>query len=64
MQEEFQAVLERIAQGLDDVDVDYFNSNIYNQVKHINAEPELIQAVVDLHRAAKRAVIALDEQDY
>jgi hypothetical protein len=39
MQEELQAVLERIAQGLDDVDVDYFNSNIYNQVKHIDAEP-------------------------
>jgi len=64
MQEELQRVLERFAQGLDDVDVDYFNSNIYNQIKDIDAEPELIQAIVDLHRAAKHAVIALDEQDY
>lgn len=64
MQEELQRVLERFAQGLNDVDVDYFNSNIYNQIKDIDAEPELIQAVVDLHRAARHAVIALDEQDY
>jgi|LFCJ01.1.fsa_nt_gi hypothetical protein len=64
MQEELQRVLERFAQGLDDVDVDYFNSNIYNQIKDIDAEPELKQAVVDLHRAARHAVIALDEQDY
>lgn len=64
MQEELQRVLERFAQGLDDVDVDYFNSNIYNQIKDIDAEPELKQAIVDLHRAARHAVIALDEQDY
>lgn len=64
MQEELQQVLERFAQGLDDVDVDYFNSNIYNQIKDIDAEPELKQAIVDLHRAARHAVIALDEQDY
>jgi hypothetical protein len=64
MQEELQRVLERFAQGLDDVDVDYFNSNIYNQIKDIDAEPVLKQAIVDLHRAARHAVIALDEQDY
>ena len=64
MQEELQRVLERFAQGLDDVDVDYFNSNIYNQIRDIDAEPELKQAIVDLHRAARHAVIALDEQDY
>jgi len=61
---ELAVILESITTGLNDVDVAFFQENIYNKIRDSKLEPELQTAIVDLHRAAKHAVQDLDQKDY
>jgi len=62
--QELAVILESITTGLNDVDVAFFQENIYNKIRESNLEPELQTAIVDLHRAAKHAVQDLDQKDF
>jgi hypothetical protein len=61
---ELAEILESITTGLNDVDVAFFQENIYNKFRHSTLEPELQTAIMDLHRAARNAVQDLDQKDY
>jgi hypothetical protein len=61
---ELAAILESITTGLNDVDVAFFQENIYNKLRDSTIEPELQTAIMDLHRAARNAVQDLDQKDY
>ena len=61
---ELAEILQSITTGLNDVDVAFFQENIYNKLRDSTIEPELQTAVMDLHRAARNAVQDLDQKDY
>jgi len=62
--QELAVILDTITTGLNDVDVAFFQENIYNKIRDSKLEPELQTAIVDLHRAARNAVQDLDQKDY
>jgi len=57
-------IFESVTTRLNDVDVAFFQENIYNKIRDTKLEPELQTAIVDLHRAAKHAVQDLDQKDF